>query len=150
MNTLYLDQFEGKVINELLKLKIEDIHLDERYAIGGSKTKAGKGRIIAIADKIHPFVSELYDEKNEVLMLSARGGTLSYRTFQNHWVAYMKKHNFNHLIHDTRVTFASLAHATGMNELNLKRLLGHSNQGNITHHYIKTDIQLLLEEVNKL
>ena len=142
--------YTGVRINELLNLKIENIHLDEHYAIGGSKTKAGKDRIIAIADKIHPFVSELYDENNKVLLPSARGGILSYKMFYGQWSKFVQEHNFNHLIHDTRVTFASLAHAAGVNELNLKRLLGHSNSGNITHHYIKTDVQLLLDEVNKL
>ncbi len=142
--------YTGVRINELLTLKIEDIHLDEHYAIGGSKTKAGKGRVIAFADKIYPFICELYDENNKVLILSARGGTMTYKVFRTRWVKFMEEHKFNHLIHDTRVTFASLAHVVGMNELNLKRLLGHSNDGNITHHYIKTDIQLLLDEVNKL
>lgn len=142
--------YTGVRINELLNLKIENIHLDEHYAIGGSKTKAGKDRIIAIADKIHPFVSELYDENNKVLLPSSRGGILSYKMFYGQWLKFIQEHNFNHLIHDTRVTFASLAHAAGVNELNLKRLLGHSNSGNITHHYIKTDVQLLLDEVNKL
>jgi len=142
--------YTGVRINELLKLKIENIHLDEHYAIGGSKTKAGKDRIIVFADKIYPFVVELYDEKNKVLLPSSRGGIMLYETFYKYWVKFMNEHKFNHLIHDARVTFASLAHATGVNELNLKRLLGHSNSGNITHHYIKTDVQLLLDEVNKL
>lgn len=142
--------YTGVRINELLNLKIENIHLDEHYAIGGSKTKAGKDRIIAIADKIYPLVSELYNKNNKVLIVSSRGGMIPYKTFHRHWNNFMKEHNFQHLIHDTRVTFASLAHAAGVNELNLKRLLGHSNQGNVTHHYIKTDVQLLLDEVNKL
>ena len=108
-----------------------------------------KDRIIAIADKIHPFISELYDENNKVL-LSTKSGGISYHTFHRRWTPFMERHNFEHKIHDTRVTFASLAHAAGVNELNLKRLLGHSDSGNVTHHYIKTDVQLLLDEVNKL
>lgn len=142
--------YTGLRINEFLNLKTENIHLDERYAIGGSKTKAGKDRIIVVADKIHPFIVELYNENNKVLLPSTRGGIMTYHVFQKLWIKFMEKHNFNHLIHDTRVTFASLAHAAGVNELNLKRLLGHSNSGNVTHHYIKTDVQLLLDEVNKL
>lgn len=142
--------YTGVRINELLKLKIENIHLNEHYAIGGSKTKAGKDRIIVFADKIYPFIVDLYDEKNKVLIPSTRGGIILYESFYRRWMKFMEEHNFKHLIHDTRVTFASLAHVAGVNELNLKRLLGHSNSGNITHHYIKTDVQLLLEEVNKL
>lgn len=142
--------YTGVRINELLNLKIENVHLDERYMIGGSKTKAGKDRIIPIADKIYPFISELYNENNKLLLVSTRSDGMSYHSFHRRWTPFMERHNFNHLIHDTRVTFASLAHAAGVNELNLKRLLGHSDNGNVTHHYIKTDVQLLLDEVNKL
>lgn len=142
--------YTGVRINELLKMETSNVHLEEQYMIGGSKTDAGKDRIIPIADKIHPLISELYNEKRKYLILSTTGGKLPYQTFYYQWLKFMEDHNFNHLIHDTRVTFASLAHVAGMNELNLKRILGHSNSGNITHHYIKTDIKLLLEEVNKL
>lgn len=142
--------YTGMRINELLKMETANVHLDERYMIGGSKTDAGKDRLIPIADKIHPFISELYDENNRLLLVSSRGGKMSYQTFYHPWLKFMTEHGFDHLIHDTRVTFASLAHAAGVNELNLKRILGHSNSGNITHHYIKTDVELLLEEVNKL
>ena len=142
--------YTGVRINELLNLKIENVHLDERYMIGGSKTKAGKDRIIPIADKIYPFISELYNENNKLLLVSTRSDGMSYHSFHRRWTPFMERHNFKHLIHDTRVTFASLAHAAGVNELNLKRLLGHSDNGNVTHHYIKTDVQLLLDEVNKL
>ena len=45
---------------ELLSIKMENVHLDERYIIGGGKTKAGKNRIILIADCVMPFYREIY------------------------------------------------------------------------------------------
>lgn len=45
---------------ELLLIKMENVHLDERYIIGGVKTKAGKNRIIPIADCVMPFYREIY------------------------------------------------------------------------------------------
>lgn len=140
----------GVRINELLKLKPSDIRLEERYAIGGSKTDAGKERIIPISEKIYPLVEEIYDENSPYFLTFKKGKKVSYHKFYDAWNEFMNEYNFNHLIHDTRVTFASLAHAAGVNELNLKRLLGHSNDGNVTHHYIKTHIDLLLSEVNKI
>ena len=140
----------GVRINELLKLKPSDIRLNERYAIGGSKTDAGKERIIPISEKIYPLVEEIYDENSPYFLTFKKGKKVSYHKFYDAWNEFMNEYNFNHLIHDTRVTFASLAHAAGVNELNLKRLLGHSNDGNVTHHYIKTHIDLLLSEVNKI
>lgn len=43
---------------------------DERYMRGGVKTAAGKNRIIPIAEKIYPFIAELYNVNNEFLLLS--------------------------------------------------------------------------------
>ena len=45
---------------ELLSIKIENVHLDKRYVIGGVKTKAGKDRLIPIADCVMPFYREIY------------------------------------------------------------------------------------------
>ena len=45
---------------ELLSIKMENVHLDERYIIGGVKTKAGKNRIIPIVDCVMPFYREIY------------------------------------------------------------------------------------------
>ncbi len=44
---------------ELLSIKLENVHLDGRYVIGGVKTKAGKDRIIPIADCVMPFYREI-------------------------------------------------------------------------------------------
>lgn len=45
---------------ELLSIKIKNVHLDKRYVIGGVKTKAGKDRLIPIADCVMPFYREIY------------------------------------------------------------------------------------------
>ena len=59
---LLLYIYTGLRISELYGIKIEDVHLKERYMIGGSKTDAGKRRIIPIAECIYPIVSALYNE----------------------------------------------------------------------------------------
>ena len=142
--------YTGVRVNELLKLKPSDMHLEERYVIGGSKTDAGKNRIIPISEKIYPLVEEIYDENSLYFLSFKKGKKVTYYAFYDKWNEFMTEYKFDHLIHDTRVTFASLAHEAGVNELNLKRLLGHSNDGDVTRHYIKTHINLLLNEVNKI
>ena len=39
---------------------------------GGMKTAAGKNRVIPIADKILPFISEMYNPKHEYLVTGHR------------------------------------------------------------------------------
>ncbi len=51
---------------ELAKLKIADVHLDEGYIIGGMKTIAGKNRIVPIHSKILNLVKKNYETSLEL------------------------------------------------------------------------------------
>lgn len=51
----------GLRYGELAKLPLENIHLDERYMIGGIKTEAGTDRVIPIAARILPVIRFFYD-----------------------------------------------------------------------------------------
>ena len=53
--------YTGMRPTELARIRTEDVHLDERYMIGGIKTKAGKNRRIPIHKKIMPIVRQWYD-----------------------------------------------------------------------------------------
>lgn len=46
---------------ELAILKIEDVHLEERYIVGGMKTQAGRHRMVPIHPKIYDLVKKNYD-----------------------------------------------------------------------------------------
>ena len=48
--------YTGMRIGEMLQMTKDDIHLDECYMVGGSKTEAGKDRIIPIHKDILPLV----------------------------------------------------------------------------------------------
>ena len=82
----------GVRINELLKLKPSDMHLNERYAIGGSKTDAGKERIIPISEKIYPLVEEIYDENSPYFLTFKKGKKVSYHKFYETWNEFMKEY----------------------------------------------------------
>ena len=46
-------------------MKTADVNLQEKFMRGGIKTAASKNRLIPIADKILPFISEMYNPENE-------------------------------------------------------------------------------------
>ena len=53
--------YTGLRPTELLEIQTENVHLDEKYMVGGMKTEAGKDRIIPLNDQIIPLVKNRYD-----------------------------------------------------------------------------------------
>lgn len=58
----------GLRYGELATIRLEDVHLDERYMIGGIKTEAGIDRVIPIAASVYPIVRMLYNTHAEKLL----------------------------------------------------------------------------------
>lgn len=119
---------------ELYEIKINDVFISKRYMIGGVKTAAGKNRIIPIAKCILPFVSEIYMlarfRKSETLLPK---GYIPVRIDSNLRKLCKDLDMAEHLRHDTRHTFITLAENYGMNEHILKNIVGHSHHGDVTH-----------------
>lgn len=141
--------YTGLRIEELLSMKNENVHLDEKYMVGGVKTDSGKNRIIPIADKIYPFVEELYS--NDKFLLSNNGKRYSRPLFVNViWSNAMEKIGATHLPHDTRYTCATMMDRAGVNDNCKKTILGHAKEGVTNQVYVEKDIQDLLEAINML
>lgn len=149
---------------ELLEIKSEDVHLDEKYMTGGVKTEAGKNRIIPLHDSIIPLVERRLALHNEYLICNKfnRHYTRAVYTDSN-WNTLMLKLGLNHAPHDCRYTFGYLADKVGMNEICKKIIMGHSVQnkkgtmykiggkGDVTSNvYTEKTLQDLIDEVNKL
>ena len=65
LDTILIMIYSGLRIGELLDLRIKNIHLKDRYMIGGNKTKAGKNRIIPISKKTEPFIKKYYETNKD-------------------------------------------------------------------------------------
>lgn len=149
---------------ELLDIKSCDVHLDEKYMIGGVKTSAGKNRIIPLHDSIIPLIEKRLELHHEYLICNKYGNHYKRNVYVNsNWVTVMNKLNLNHAPHDCRYTFAYLADKVSMNEICKKIIMGHSVQnkagtkfkiggkGDVTSEiYTEKTLQDLLDEVNKL
>ena len=139
--------YTGVRITELLKLKTEDVHMDERYILGGIKTAAGKNRMIPIADKILPFVKELYSPQNRYLM---QGTSYRDRFLIDIWEPTMEKYHLDHLPHDTKHTCATLMDRANVNVNCKKMILGHKIEGVTDGVYTHKDITDLLDTINQI
>lgn len=137
---------------ELYRIKLEDVHLADRYMIGGVKTKAGRNRIIPIAECIYPFIAELYQiskfSRSETLIPPKRYIPKNPATIPQKLSKILGIEK--HLPHDFRHTFVTMAKNNGMDAFILKKIVGHATNKDITDVYTHKETSQLVEAVNKL
>lgn len=142
--------YTGLRITELLEIKKENVHIDKRYMIGGKKTKAGLNRVIPIHDNIFELVKMYFNNSNKYL-IEINGNPVNYYTFMHTYWNRLKEHlGSNHTPHCARHTFITYADKYNLNQISVKKIVGHAT-GDITGDvYTHKNIQLLVDEVNKL
>ncbi len=142
--------YTGIRINELLKIETKKIHLDERYFITGSKTDAGKDRIIPIAKPIEKLIRNRYNKNNNFLIMKDGKQLTANNYRQSIWNPAMKGLHMNHLPHDCRHTFCSISDRAGMDRLIQQRIVGHK-AANITEQvYIHKKIADYVQAIDKV
>ena len=93
--------YTGLRPTELLEIQTENVHLDEKYMVGGMQTEAGKDRIIPLNDKIMPLVKNRYDANKKYLINNKFGNHYTYGTYMNgNFYTCMGKLKMKHLPHD--------------------------------------------------
>lgn len=142
--------YTGMRISEILEMKRENVNLEERYLYGGKKTETGKTRITPIHDAILPIVERYYAKGTSRLITDRKGKPVSYQVYlTNYWYKLRGYLETDHTPHSTRHTFVTFARRCGLDRDLVKKIVGHSNK-DVTDIYDHSDIEELLEEVNKL
>ena len=141
--------YTGVRINELLKIKIENVYLENRYLITGSKTDAGKNRIIPISKKILPYISKRYNKDQCWLIRQDDGKAFEKNNFRSSYFnPTMEALNMYHTPHECRHTCASLMDAAGVNRVSQQLILGHKG-ANITEQvYIHKNLEELIKAID--
>ena len=154
--------YTGLRITEFLTMECASINIVDHYMVGGIKTDAGRNRIIPIHDSILPLIHARMGGR--YLVSRSNGGKYTTTGFRiGIWDGLCQRLGLNHIPHDTRYTFASLANNAGMNDVCLKIILGHSvsnasgsafkigGTGDVTKNvYTEKTISELVSEVNKI
>ncbi len=146
---LYVLIYTGFRINEILSMKLENIDLEKRILIGGSKTEAGKDRIVPIHPRIFEIVQEQVLGNRIYLFETSKNKKYLYTSFYELFKVYMKEKCMDHTIHDTRHTFATLLSEASSNKAAITKIIGHTNIG-MTEHYVHTDMEKLRDEIEKI
>lgn len=150
IDTVLIQIYTGMRIGELLGIRTVDVNLSERYMRGGSKSEAGKNRVIPIHERIVPLIEKRLQSGNNLLITKSEAAISYFVYKETYWGSAIEQLQMSHLPHDCRHTFASLADTVGMNKLCIKRIMGHASADITDKVYTHKEISELVEEVNKL
>lgn len=142
--------YTGFRINELLTLKSENVHIEEKYLQGGLKTKSGKNRIVPIHNRILPLVKDFYEKSNTYLITYDDGNQVLYhQSFRNALQKRFDELGINrHTPHECRHTTASLLTRYNAKDVYIKKILGHSAKDITKDVYTHANLKDLLDTIN--
>lgn len=151
--------FTGCRPGELLNINTSKIYIDVEceddgkkeivsYMITGSKTDAGKNRIIPIHDTIKPIIIELLKEHPAYLITDNQNDSKWF--LNNHFEPLMSKMNLNKTTYACRHTFSTLAKQFKVDSFARKRIMGHKSNDMTDDVYTHTIINTLYKEIHKI
>lgn len=146
---------------EIVNIQIEDVHLDEMYIQGGTKTESGKNRIVPIHPDIKFIIKKYYDEAVSIGskflfndINAKRGIGLSYGQYTKRFDDIIKILGFSQEFtpHCCRHTFITLAKSdeVKMNEYALKLIVGHKIKDITESVYGHRSLENLQKEIKKI
>ncbi|MDR1329547.1 MAG: tyrosine-type recombinase/integrase [Oscillospiraceae bacterium] len=119
--------YSGFRISELLDIKTADVDLTAGTIKGGTKTKAGKNRIVPIHPRIAPLIAARLAQGGEYLFEHDAQKVTPYR-YYTFWRAIMKRIPAAHTVHETRHTFRSRLDSAGANKRCIDLIMGHKSK----------------------
>lgn len=148
--------YTGMRPNELCSIKLANINLAENYIVGGSKTEAGKNRIIPI----HPGIKDLIENQisisksfnSDSFLVNKDGNAINYRIYRIGFNNICSEYNLNkdHKPHDPRKYFVTTAKKAGVDEYAIKLIVGHAIEDITERVYTERDFSWLYEQMCKI
>ena len=132
--------YSGMRINELLQMERENVHLADRYMVGGEKTDAGRNRTIPIHREIIPIIAKWMDGNTTSWLLHTSAGTAKDAdNVRKAFRSLMKACEISGVTpHTCRHTAATKMVAAGVRPEIIKQILGHSDFSMTVNRYTHT------------
>jgi len=141
--------YTGFRISELLDLRISNVNLDEGTIQGGTKTRAGKDRIVPIHSRILPLIQKRVQGGGEYLF-GDNGKKISSGTYYKYWNEIMEGVNLSHAPHECRHTFRSRLDSAGANKRCIDLIMGHKSKDVGERVYTHKTVQELKQAIELL
>lgn len=146
--------YSGLRIGELLDLKKENVHINERYfKIVDSKTTAGI-RKVPLNQKILDLIEYFYNKNDEFFITNKKGTQFKYSNFKtDYFDKIIRTYEFNDKIsiHSTRHTCVSLLVNANANQTHIKKIIGHAAQEELFEKvYTHSTIQELIQTIDMI
>lgn len=147
--------YTGLRPGELLAAKTDNYHPEKGYFVAGSKTTAGKDRIITISPKIEPFFESfakgeyLFSYDGKMLKEKQFREGIFYPALESCGIDIGESGNRRITPHCCRHTFATLMKEIQAPTTDKQRLIGHS-KFEMTAYYTHTDVDSLKKITDQL
>lgn len=144
--------YTGVRVGELLSLKTEHIHLEERWIdLHGTKTKSAR-RMVPIHKDIIPILEKRIEFAQDGYLFHDDNSTpippTSYR--KKYFAPLMKHLNIkNRTPHSCRHTFISIATSCGLEPVLLRKIVGHTGDTITENVYTHAYVEDLIKEIDK-
>lgn len=150
--------YSGWRPDELCNLKMSDVDLEAWTIRGGSKTEAGKNRIVPVHSCVRELVRRRYEASleygSEYLFTSHKSNgkniRITYANYNKYFRIAMNELGMDHRPHDPRKTFVTLAKKYDVDEYAIKRIVGHYISDLTERIYTERDVEWLRSEMSKI
>lgn len=141
--------YTGMRIGEMLGMTKDNVNFEEGYMTGGSKTEAGRDRVIPIHREILPLVKEQFGD-NKWFVSTKKGSAVAYSNLQLQLNGYLPKLGMTHKFHDTRKTAISLMHSAGIPMETIQIIVGHAGSNVTEKVYLFKNKHELVKTINTM
>ncbi len=148
----------GMRLNELLRLPKDHVDLKRRILTGGSKTEAGRNRVVPILDTVYPYVEYFYSRAKKYL-IEENGRVIRDDTFRRYrfypkleelGIQYQEDGKTVLTPHRARHTFVADSITGGVAPEALTKIAGYSRYDVAVDKYADDlDVEFLREEMKK-
>ena len=147
VDSILISIYTGMRPSEMLKIEIKNVFIEQRYMVGGIKTKAGIDRIIPIHNDLVPIISNLL-KRNKNFLIELNDKKIQYRRYLDIYKDILNKLNLDHKPHDGRHTLATELDNQHANDLCVKIILGHAVDDITKGVYTHKKVNQLIETSN--
>lgn len=142
--------YTGLRVQEMLNIKLSDVHLEDRYLVAGLKTDAGRDRKVPIHTALIPYITKALAE-NKMYLFEQKGKHIAYARYRaTIWDAVMARYRLSYTPHDTRHTFITKMQKLNVPKICIQLIVGHKALNVTDSVYTHYQIEELIEFIDKL